>query len=275
MNLEDLKKLLDLEPLEDLLFRGESWDVGGRMVFGGQVLAQALMAAGRTVPAERHAHSLHAYFLRPGAMDQPIVFRVETPRDGRSFTTRHVAAIQRGRPIFQLSASFQIDETGLDHQSPTPQVPDPATLTRTTPPRRSRPFDFRRISPSEQTSQDARPNEQQLWLKTRGELEENRLLHQCVLAYVSDFHLLSTALLPHGLTFQAPGVRGASLDHAMWFHRPFRADDWLLYSMESPNATGGRGLAHGRFYDTNGQLVASASQEGLLRYQNPAPESDK
>jgi acyl-CoA thioesterase II len=276
----DLLKLLELERIEDRIFRGESRDLGGARVFGGQVLGQALTAASYTVQ-DRRVHSLHAYFLVAGDVNAPIVYEVELARDGKSFSNRRVVAIQHGQPIFNMTASFQVPEEGLEHSAPMPQVPGPEGLAdvRELPPdvlekvpekmRRflthERPFEFRPVEPVHIVTPPRAEPVRHIWLKTLAKLPDNADLHRNVLAYVSDYQLVSTATLPHGIHFAEGNVQLASLDHAMWFHRPFRADEWLLYAMESPNASGGRGLALGRFFTRNGALVASTAQEGVVR----------
>jgi len=281
--LQDLLDLLDLEPIEENIFRGQSRSAVVPRVFGGQVAAQALVAAGRTVPAERHAHSLHAYFLRPGDPGAPIVYNVDRIRDGRSFTTRRVVAVQHGKPIFHLSASFQVAEDGLDHQTPMPSAPDPATL----PTSEERLRGYGHLAPEvvekfleAREAIDLRYAEEppygrfgeprephsQVWFRTNGKLDDDPLLHVVLATYVSDMTLLDSILLAHGRGGWAVGdVVGASLDHAMWFHRPFRADEWLLYDQESPSAHGGRGLGQARIYTRDGQLAISVIQEGVVR----------
>jgi len=278
--LADLLKLLELERIEDRIFRGESRDLGGARVFGGQVLGQALTAASYTVQ-DRRVHSLHAYFLVAGDVNAPIVYEVEIARDGKSFSNRRVVAIQHGQPIFNMTASFQVPEEGLEHSAPMPQVPGPEGLAdvRELPPdvipkvpekmRRflthERPFEFRPVEPIHVVTPPRAAPVRHIWLKTLAKLPDNADLHRNVLAYVSDYQLVSTATMPHGIHFAEGNVQLASLDHAMWFHRPFRADEWLLYAMESPNASGGRGLALGRFFTRDGTLVASTAQEGVVR----------
>ena len=280
--LEDLLELLDLEDIEENIFRGRNRDiVGSGRVFGGQVLGQALVAAGRTVGADRVAHSLHGYFILPGEIDAPIVYLVDRLRDGKSFTTRHVTAIQNGRAIFNMAASFQVAEPGIEHQIDLPDVPDPeglareldlvrAVADRIPEPLRTiytedRPIDFRPVDPVDPFRPARRDPAKHVWFRAVGQMPEDTLRHQAVLAYASDYGLLGTALLPHGLTFQRPELQAATLDHALWFHRPFRADEWLLYSTDSPIATGARGFTRGSLYDREGRLVASVAQEGLLR----------
>ncbi|KPH99587.1 Choloyl-CoA hydrolase [Actinobacteria bacterium OK074] len=281
--LHDLLDLLDLERIEEDVFRGRSGPALVPRVFGGQVAAQALVAAGRTVPADRPAHSLHAYFLRPGDPSVPIVYTVDRMRDGRSFTTRRVVAIQHGKPVFALSASFQTYEDGLDHQATAPAAPDPATL----PTAEERLTSYRHLTPeiaerflASNAAVDLRyaddppygrfgePREprSQVWFRTNGKLADDPLLHVCLATYVSDMTLLDSILLAHGRGGWAVNdVVGASLDHAMWFHRPFRADEWLLYDQESPSASGGRGLGQGRIYTQDGRLAISVIQEGVVR----------
>ena len=280
--LDELIKLLALEQIEENLFRGQSQDLGWGTVFGGQVLGQALSAAVRTVPRERQAHSLHAYFLRPGDVKKPIVYEVDRIRDGASFTTRRVIAIQSGRPIFNMSASFQVDEPGFEHQDVMPTVPDPESLRpdreallefadRLPPYVRERalaeqPFDVRTVNGlDDMLSAPARPPQRSLWLRASGPLPDDAALHRYLLAYASDHGLIATALLPHAVTWLSPGMHVASLDHVMWFHQPFRFDEWILYVMDSPEAHGARGLARGRLFTKDGRLVASTAQEGLIR----------
>ncbi|HJR71655.1 MAG TPA: acyl-CoA thioesterase II [Gammaproteobacteria bacterium] len=278
--LADLIKLLELERIEERIFRGESRDLGGGRVFGGQVLGQALTAASYTVEG-RQVHSLHAYFLVGGDVNAPIVYEVDVARDGKSFSNRRVVAIQHGQPIFNMTASFQVPEQGLEHAAAMPQVPGPEGLAdvRELPPdvldkvpekmRRflahERPFEFRPVEPIHVVAPPRAAPVRHIWIKTVDSLTDDADLHRNVLAYVSDYQLVSTAMLPHGVSFVEGNVQLASLDHAMWFHRPFRVDDWLLYAMESPNASGGRGLARGQFFTRDGRLVASTAQEGVVR----------
>jgi acyl-CoA thioesterase-2 len=278
--LDDLIALLDLEIIEVNIFRGLSPDEDRQRVFGGQVAGQALVAAGRTVNdaggPQRTVHSLHAYFLRPGDPTVPILYEVDRIRDGRPFNTRRVVAIQHGKAIFNLSASFQIAEEGVSHHSPKPQVPDPETLPtfrELLAPvadklgdwyQRPRPIDIRHVGEHIRLSAPAvREPRQQVWMRADGPLPDDPLLHACVVAYASDMTLLDTTMLPHGLVFDAGFM--ASLDHAMWFHRSFRADDWLLYDQCSPVAAGGRGLATGTIYRRDGELAVTVVQEGLIR----------
>jgi len=282
--LADLIELLKLERIEDNIFRGASRDIGSPQVFGGQVLGQALSAAQHTV-AGRIPHSLHAYFLRRGDMNAPIIYEVDRARDGGSFSNRRVVAIQHGRPILNMAASFQVPEEGLEHQATMPDVPPPEGLKDLThlaadvldkipvKLRRfmtdQRPFEFRPVEQLELDKPQKRPPLKQVWIRAVDALPDDRALHENLMAYVSDFELLATATLPHALPFARGNVVMASLDHALWFHREFRMDEWLLYSMESPNATGARGLARGQFYSADGRLVASTSQEGLMRVLDP------
>ncbi|HEV2734610.1 MAG TPA: acyl-CoA thioesterase II [Longimicrobiaceae bacterium] len=275
--------LLDLEPLEHNIYRGQNRDIGSGRVYGGQVLAQALVAARRTVDEERTAHSLHGYFILPGDIHAPIVYFVDRLRDGKSFTTRQVTAIQHGRAIFNMSASFQVTEDdGPDHQVEMPEVPPPEELPRELdlvramadriPERlravytQDRPIDFRPVSPVDPFDPERRAPAKHVWFRADGEVPEDDVLsHQAVLAYASDYGLLGTALLPHGLSFQMKKLQAATLDHALWLHRPFRANEWLLYSMDAPSASGARGFTRGSIFTRDGRLVASSAQEGLLR----------
>ncbi|GAA2397113.1 acyl-CoA thioesterase II [Streptomyces glaucosporus] len=286
--LHDLLDLLDLERVDRDIFRGESRSAVVPRVFGGQVAAQALVAASRTAPEDRLAHSLHAYFLRPGDPAAPIVYTVDRIRDGRSFTTRRVVAVQHGRPIFHLSASFQTDEEGLEHQEPMPDVPDPETLTPSAEllPRHAHlfsdpgvadrlaearaPVDLRYVDdPPYLTAGRPREPRSRIWFRVNGKLDgdlDRPTLHQCLAAYVSDMSLLEPVLLAHGRGGWTVGdVVGASLDHAMWFHRPFRVDDWLLYDQESPTSQSGRGLGRGRIFTADGRLAITVMQEGVVR----------
>jgi len=280
----ELIELLSLERLEDNLFRGQSRDIGTKYVFGGQVLGQALSAAQATVDGsagERRAHSLHAYFLRAGNIEAPIVYEVDRTRDGGSFSVRRVTAIQHGRVIFFCAASFQAEEDGAEHQLSMPEVPQPedigpappvpAEVMATLPPKVQRwlsrrgPFEFRHVYPRDELNPPKRPPFQQVWFRLSEPVGDSPELHRALLAYASDFQLLGTATYPHGISYYQPNVQMASLDHALWFHRPFRADDWLLYSIDSPSAGGSRGLARGQIFDRQGRLVASTAQEGLIR----------
>ena len=283
--LKDLIALLQLERIEDNIFRGDSRDLGSPQVFGGQVLGQALSAAQHTVDG-RAAHSLHAYFLRRGDVTAPIIYDVDRARDGGSFSNRRVVAIQHGRPILNLAASFQTPEKGLEHQGDMPDVPSPdglKDLTEVTADvlenipmklRRfmtdKRPFEFRPVDPVSLDAREKLPPQKQVWVRAVDRLPDDFALHQNLLAYVSDFELLATATLPHGLPMTRRNVIMASLDHALWFHSEFRMDEWLLYSMDSPNASGARGFARGQLFTQSGKLVASTSQEGLIRVIDPS-----
>jgi acyl-CoA thioesterase-2 len=279
---EDLLKLFDLEQIEHNIYRGRNRDIGSGRVFGGQVLAQALVAARRTVEEDRVAHSLHGYFILPGDLKAPVVYFVERLRDGKSFTTRRVTAIQHGRAIFNMSASFQVRESGPEHQIEAPrdvappeslrseldqireqadQIPEALRPVLT----QDRPIDFRLETPRTPFRTGAHPPVRRVWLRAIGSIPDDLLLHQAVLAYASDYGLLDAALQPHGLNIRTPNLQVASLDHALWFHRPFRADDWLLYVMDSPAAAGARGFTRGSFFTRDGVLVASVAQEGLMR----------
>jgi acyl-CoA thioesterase-2 len=279
--LDALLELLDLEELEVNIFRGRSPEEDRQRVFGGQVAGQALVAAGRTVE-KRVVHSLQAYFLRPGDPATPILYQVDRTRDGRSFSTRRVTAIQHGKPIFALSASFQRDESGPEHQIPMPEAPDPESLatfeervesmlavSEIEPEpwmRRERPIDVRYVDPVDFANPKRSEPRQLVWIRANGRLPaEPPSLHQCVVAYASDMTLLDTTLLPHGIGWADRNYMMASLDHAMWFHRPFRADEWLLYVQESPVATGARGFTTGRLFTRDGVLAISVVQEGLVR----------
>lgn len=284
--LDELLEILDLEEIEVNMFRGRSPEENRQRVFGGQVAGQALVAAGRTVQQGR-VHSLHAYFLRPGDPLVPILYEVDRIRDGASFTTRRVIAIQHGKAIFNLSASFHVDERGIEHQLSMPRADLPENLPtfqermapwveRRTEARnewyqRPRPIDQRYLNPLGAKLED--PNEippQRVWMRADGVLPDDPLLHACIVAYASDMSLLGSAMVPHGLSWDDPAVMSASLDHAMWFHRPFRADEWFLYDQESPWAGGARALARGEIYSSNGTLCASVVQEGLVRMVDPS-----
>ena len=277
----ELIELLSLERLENNLFRGQSRDIGTKYVFGGQVLGQALSAAQATLTQPRAAHSLHAYFLRAGDIEAPIVYNVDRTRDGGSFSVRRVTAIQHGQVIFFCAASFQEHEAGAEHQLSMPEVPKPEDLepAPAVPPEklallpikvqrwldRHGPFEFRHVYPRDELNPPKRPPFQQVWFRLSAKVGDAPELHRALLAYASDFHLLGTATFPHGISYYQPNVLMASLDHALWFHRPFRADDWLLYSIDSPSAQDARGLARGQIFDRSGRLVASTAQEGLIR----------
>jgi len=279
-NVTDLLELLDLEPIEFNIYRGRNRDIGSGRVFGGQVMAQALVAASRTVPDDRFAHSLHGYFILPGDLAAPIVYFVDRLRDGKSFTTRRVTAIQHGRAVFNMSVSFHRDEHGIEHQTPMPDVASPETLPselqllragaeRIPADLRSvltqdRPIDFRSVD-VDPFDAAPRPPVRHMWLRADGPMTEARIDHQAVLAYATDYGLLATAVQPHGLLIRDPRLHAATLDHAIWFHRPFRMDDWLLYTMHSPAAAGARGFSSGTVFTRAGTLIASVAQEGLLR----------
>jgi acyl-CoA thioesterase-2 len=277
--------VLELEPLEVNLFRGQSQDIGSPQVFGGQVLGQALRAASATVAAERMVHSLHAYFLRRGDCTAPIVYNVDRSRDGKSFSSRRVVAIQHGEQIFNMAASFQAEEAGFDHQIRMPEVPPPEDLPDAIAPLRAllakmpqklpervrrfmespRPFEFRAVQELHYLQPRKAPPMREVWFRAVGRLPDEQMLHRCLLAYVSDFFLLDTSTLPHGTTFLSPKLIMASIDHAMWFHRPLRVDEWLLYALDSPSASGARGFARASVFAADGRLVASTAQEGLVR----------
>jgi acyl-CoA thioesterase-2 len=280
--LQSLIELLDLEPIEVNIFRGSNPNEERQRIFGGQVAAQSLMAAGRTVDLGR-PHSLHAYFLRPGDPSVPVLYEVDRIRDGRSFTTRRVVAIQHGRAIFNMSASFHVDEPGLDFQISMPEVPDPESLPtlreRLEPYRdtfgdwfdRPHPIDQRHVGPLPWMHPSGSEPVQRLWLRADGTLPDDPLLHTCIATYASDMSLFDTMLAPHEVGWDDPEFMGASLDHCMWFHRPLRADDWLLYDMDSPTSHGARGLARGTMFARDGELVVSMAQEGLMRMVRPKP----
>lgn len=278
---QELIEILDLETLELNLFRGVSPKVGWQRVFGGQVIAQALIAAQRTVEPDRNVHSLHAYFMRPGDPSVPIIYEVDRIRDGKSFTTRRVVALQHGHAIFSLSASFQYDEEGYDHQIAIPDIPAPDALpgeaeirdhylSNATPPvkaywERPRPIEIRPANMMDYFTRDKREPVQSVWVRTTGEIPKDRKLEAAVLAYLSDMTLLDTSLYAHGTSVFDKNLQVASLDHAMWFHRPADFKDWLLYVQDSPSASGARGMTRGSLFNRNGVLVASVAQEGLIR----------
>lgn len=280
-HVRELVDLLELERLEDNLFRGQSRDIGTHFVFGGQVLGQALSAAQRTVETGREAHSLHAYFLRAGDINAPIVYSVERTRDGGTFSSRRVVAIQHGQPILNGSISFQVPEPGFEHQSSMPEVPMPEDIEpmQPMPPEQlaklpeklqrwlgvDSPFEFRHVWPQDRLHPVKRPPIQHIWFRLSAPVGDSPDLHRALLAYASDFNLIGTATLPHGISYYTHNVQMASLDHALWFHRPFRADEWLLYSFDSPTAQGSRGFARGQIFTRDGRLVASTAQEGLIR----------
>jgi len=279
--IEDLVRLMELEPIEHNIYRGQNRDIGTSRIFGGQVLAQSLVAARRTIDDERVAHSMHGYFILPGDLEVPVVYFVDRLRDGRSFTTRRVTAIQHGRAIFNMSASFQVPEEGLSHQAEMPDVPPPEELESELtqirgmadriPERlrdvmtQDRPIDFRPVQPLDPFDPAPREPVRHVWFRTVGDMSDDPLHHQAVLAYASDYGLLGASLQPHGLTFRDPSVMAATLDHSLWFHRPCRVDQWLLYAMDSPALTGGRGFSRGSVFSRDGTLVASVAQEGVVR----------
>lgn len=278
--MQEVLDLLDLEQIEVGIFRGPSRNIVGKNVFGGQVLAQSLMAAGRTVEG-RLAHSFHAYFLRAGDTAAPIVFQVENVRDGKSFATRNVKAIQHGAVIFTMMASFAVPEEGLEHQVDMPQVEGPDGVPSETELReriapmipekiravfaRERPIEIRPINPVNPFAPQKQEAVRRHWMRAQNRMPDDPFLHQCILAFASDFALMGTAMLPHGVSFMQNNMQAASLDHAMWFHRDFRIDEWLLYDMDAPNATASRGINFGRIFAQDGRLVATVAQEGLMR----------
>ena len=284
---QDLLTILELERIEDNIFRGEGRASGQRAIFGGLVAAQALMAAARTVPAERPVHSLHAYFLRPGDFSVPIIYDVERIRDGKSFTTRRVRAIQHGRAIFSLAASFHIQEEGVEHQADMPEVPGPEGLPTDREQREAfahripeqfreaflseRPVEVRAIRPENPFEAEPQEPVRQAWFRLADHAEADEATRRAILAFASDFGLLGTAMLPHGVNFFQPHVQSASIDHAMWFHGSFEPGEWLLYHCHSPFAGGARGLNFGSIYRGDGTLVASTAQEGLVRLRPEEP----
>jgi acyl-CoA thioesterase II len=288
--LQDLLDLLDLEPLEHNIYRGQNRDIGTGRVFGGQVLAQALVAARRTVEEDREAHSLHAYFILPGDLSRPIVYFVDRLRDGGSFTTRRVTAIQHGRAIFNLSASFHQPQEGVEHQAEAPDVPPPESLEPELTQIRAeagrlpeevrdlitqdRPIDVRVVEKVEHFDPEPRPPLRRAWFRAVGPLPDEQLTHQAILAYASDYGLLTTVLYPHGMGVRSGELQVASLDHALWFHRPVRADEWLLYVTDSPAASAARGFARGSVFKRDGTLVASVAQEGLTRHRRKDPHTE-
>jgi acyl-CoA thioesterase II len=286
-SLSDLLGVLELERLEINIFRGVSRDIGSPQVFGGQVLGQALRAAYGTVESDRNAHSLHAYFLRRGDVSAPIVYFVDRSRDGHSFTSRRVTAIQHGEQIFHMAASFQTAQPGIEHQTTMPDVPMPEALEDSSlvsqvrlealPEKTrqffsfTRPFEFRIVKPANRPHPKDSLPVQNFWIRAIDRLPDDEVLHRCLLAYVSDFHLLNSATLPHAQAFKGRKRVMASLDHAMWFHRPLRVDEWFLCSNFSPSASGSRGFARGSVYARDGTLAASTAQEGLVRIVEPSP----
>lgn len=279
--MDRLIETLNVEKLEENLFRGMSPQNGWQRVFGGQVIAQALMAAQRCVESDRRVHSLHAYFVRPGDPSVPIIFQVERTRDGSSFTTRRVVAVQHGKTIFAMSCSFQIEEPGYDHQMTIPKVPQPEELMGETEFRevflaqapetvkrywgRERPIEIRPVSLTHYITDEKLEPNAHIWVRTTGPVPDDHHYQSAVLAYLSDMTLLDTSLYPHGTSIFNPEIQPASLDHAMWFHRPSKLDDWLLYTQDSPSASGARGMTRGSIYGRDGTLIASVAQEGLIR----------
>ena len=282
MAVDNLVRLLDLEQIEENIYRGARARSKWQRVFGGQVAGQALVAAGRTVEPERRVHSLHSYFIRPGDPSVPIIYNVDRVRDGRSFTTRRVVALQHGLTIFTLSASFQLEQPGIEHQSPMVDAPDPESLPtleqryanapnaaaffRSSP----RPIDLRYVDdpPWQQHDKGPRAGMSRVWMRANGKLPDDPMLHSCVLTFASDMTLLDSVLAEHAIAPGLDDISMASLDHAVWFERPFRADEWLLYATQSPSASGGRGLAAGRFFTRDGVQVASVVQEGMIRVRS-------
>ncbi|MEM7099177.1 MAG: acyl-CoA thioesterase II [Pseudomonadota bacterium] len=283
-SLQNVIQILDLEEIEKNHYRATSPDTGWQRVYGGQVIGQALVAASNTVDEDRQAHSLHGYFLRPGDTTIPILYKVDRIRDGRSFTTRRVVAIQNGQPIFAMSISFQVEEPGLEHQFPMPDAPPPEALVdefelraeqlKALPEEFQEPLSIssaiqiRWVDPLDFITPPAAPPHQMCWMRASESLPDNPRLHQCVLAYLSDWSLLDTSTRPHAISYVHQEVQMASLDHAMWFHRKFRSDDWLLYVQDSPSASGARGFNRGLIYNQAGDLVASTTQEGLMRVRS-------
>src|SRR5690348_3788761 len=279
--LADLVSLLQLERLDRDLFRGRSQDLGWGAIFGGQVVGQALSAAAQTVGAGRIVHSLHGYFMRAGDVRRTILYQVDRLRDGKSFTTRRVVAVQEGEAIFSLEASFQVEEGGFDHQDAMPEAPDPDTLKSERDlalaiagelpealramATAERPVEIRPVEPRDPRRPRVMPPRRLMWYRAVDRLPDDAALHRYLLAYASDFSFLGTSMDPHGVSWLSPGMQVSSLDHVMWFHRSFRFDDWLLYVVDSPSASGARGLVRGQFFDRQGRLVASCAQEGLIR----------
>ncbi|MEA9390817.1 acyl-CoA thioesterase II [Acerihabitans sp. TG2] len=279
--LDHLLTLIQLEKIEQCLFRGQSEDIGRPQVFGGQVVAQALFAARQTVPADRHVHSFHSYFLRPGDVTQPIIYQSVNLRDGKSFSAREVNASQNGETLFSLTASFQTGEQGFEHQNSMPDVPPPEALrseqniarqlSASLPAgirekiTRDRPIEMRPVTFHNPFQGIQEKPQRYIWLRARGHLPDDRDCHEYLLGYASDFNFLPTALQPHGRGFMEPGIQIATIDHSMWFHRPFRIDDWLLYAVDSPSACGARGFVRGQIFSRDGILVASTAQEGVIR----------
>ncbi|MDT8367859.1 MAG: acyl-CoA thioesterase II [Longimicrobiales bacterium] len=282
---QDLVALLDLESIEHNIYRGRNRDIGTKHIYGGQVLAQALVAAQRTVDADRPVHSMHGYFILAGDLTAPVVYFVDRLRDGGSFTTRRVTAIQHGNAIFNLSASFHLHETGLEHQLEMPDVPPPEELRNELDIVREhagdlpegmrdvatqdRPLDFRPVGGDYALGSGPRDPRRMMWVRTTGRMDDDPMHHRAILAYASDYGLLVTSMRPHGRSARDPQMMVASLDHSLWFHRDFRIDDWLLYVVDSPVSGGGRGFARGTYFTREGDLVASTAQEGLIRVRRP------
>lgn len=279
--LHDLLDLLSLETIENGIYRGQSQDLGFGAVFGGQVIGQALSAAKETLPEGRKVHSLHSYFLRPGDAHKPIVYDVENVRDGKSFSTRRVKAIQYGKPIFYMTASFQVDEPGFEHQDSMPDVPGPEGLVSDIDIYREhaelipekirnkfiseKPIEMRFVTANNPFKPQVDAPRRHVWIKANGAMPDDPRIHKYLLAYASDFNFLPTALQPHGASFAQSDIQMATIDHSMWFHKDFRLDDWILYAIDSPVACGARGLVRGQFFTRDGVLVASTAQEGVMR----------
>ncbi len=281
--LEQLVELLQLEPIETNLFRGQSQDLGFPQLFGGQVIGQALSAAKQTIESDRVSHSFHSYFLLPGDSKLPVVYDVEAIRDGRSISTRRVKAIQKGRTIFYMTVSFHVPDDGFDHQDSMPNVtlpdnlpseldiarkyaefiPEPLRMRFTC----EKPIEMRPVEFFNPLKPEKAPPKRHIWMKTNGKLPDDLRIHKYALAYASDFSFLPTAALSHGVSFMTKGLQMATIDHSMWFHRPFRFDDWLLYVIESPSASSQRGFVRGKIFDKQGRLVASTAQEGIMRFK--------
>ncbi|MBF0301951.1 MAG: acyl-CoA thioesterase II [Desulfamplus sp.] len=282
--LDELLNLLKLEKIEENIFRGDSQDLGFGNVFGGQVLGQSLSAASQTVESSRRVHSMHGYFMRAGDSSKPIVYTVDCIRDGKSFTTRRVVAVQKGRPIFSMSASFQEEEAGFEHQDIMPDVAGPEGIESQTEASRKiahkipkhlvdkmvceTPIEIRVVNPVNPFTPEKKSPKKYAWFKAISNIPDDIAIHRYMLAYASDFNLVTTSLYPHAKTFWSPDMQVASLDHAMWFHRDFRMDEWLLYDMHSPSASRSRGLNIGKVFTRDGRLVATVAQEGLIRYRD-------
>lgn len=282
--LNDLLHQLSLEKLEENLFRGESQDLGLGVVFGGQVMGQALSAAKETVQDERQVHSFHSYFLRPGQTDRPIIYDVERLRDGQTLSTRRIKAVQNGQAIFYMTASFKAKESGFEHQNKMPSAPDPEDLiseqdmalmhTEMLPVSirdklvGEKPIEMRPVSFVDPSDPEVEPAKRLVWLKANGKMPDDLRVHRYLLAYASDFNFLLTALQPHGVSYYSEGMQVVTVDHSMWFHHDFRLDEWLLYAVESTVASDGRGLVRGQFFTREGKLVASSIQEGLIRQRS-------